>query len=142
MAGFERVRGIEREFLAADLALARLLAEWYRLERPERQGFTLTDTQLCRASLEGTYVLRIYAAFEETLRRILLLEGWSVPEDAGFREKCQCIGKRFRIDGALRTATESMAEHRNLLAQGRTLVPPEGIDVVASRCRRFLAACG
>jgi hypothetical protein len=67
----DRMGGVEREFRAAALAVGRLIADMLPDPTVLRGGYVVqADVRACRTGLENTYLVRMFAVFEEALREV------------------------------------------------------------------------
>src|SRR4051794_12565580 len=63
--------GVEREFRAAALAVGRLVSDMLPDPTILRGALVVqADVRACRAALENTYLVRMFAVFEEALRHV------------------------------------------------------------------------
>lgn len=66
---YDRIREAEGEYHAASLAVARLLIEAGKGQADMREkGLSHADIRRCQCNLEATYIVRVFAQFEATLR--------------------------------------------------------------------------
>lgn len=64
----ERIKGVESEYWIAELAIHRLRDDVRHDARLLRPGMRPRDVREAATNLEGTYVVRLFAAFEAGLR--------------------------------------------------------------------------
>ncbi len=70
---FERIKGVEDEFVVSRLALARLQEDVrFDPEPLHRTGKTQASLRDSRNNLEKTYVVRLFAEFEASVRQIYM----------------------------------------------------------------------
>ncbi|GAC1335116.1 MAG: hypothetical protein NVSMB14_02410 [Isosphaeraceae bacterium] len=66
----ERIKAVEREFLAARFAVERLSAAVVRDPRVLGSGPTPRDLESAVRNLDGTYLIRLFAEFEIGIRSL------------------------------------------------------------------------
>ena len=107
-----RIKGVEREYLAARYACDLLLAEVRRNPSALPAGFRVRDVNKMADGLEGTYLIRLFAAFEAGLRTF-----WSVVRDTvpPTRDLMNGIAAMRRVDDSVRDDAHTVREYRNSL---------------------------
>ena len=83
----QRLAKIRGEFEAARVAIDYLAEHWTRIDRELGSGnLDFFKVRQASANLEATYIIRLFSAFESTLREILPLRLPRVPDKRGAYE--------------------------------------------------------
>ena len=110
---FERIRD---ELECARSALTILLRDWHvhgtSLATSRGRNLTVTDFRRCLSNLELTYIVRLFAAFEGTLRDYWL-RGVGRKTEPGMKLLMEGIASRRRMDRTTLDNAHLIREFRN-----------------------------
>ena len=138
-AGFERLRRVEREYLAARAALSYAEREWASIRhRDEWSGRTLGQVAEALFRLEATYLIRLFAEFEAILR-----DYWPTVMTAPVPPRVETLvnrlGSRSRVPADVRTEVSAVQHYRNTLVhEGARRVPPRSFPEARRALNLFL----
>ncbi len=133
----ERIKAVVREFLVARRAadLFATAAERDPSELPT--GTKLRDAQAASANLEGTYLLRLFAAFESGLRSYWATIRTTKPP---VRDLLDSIAGDRKVPDELRDEVHEVREYRNALVhETDEEVEPVSLAEVRRRLCTFFA---
>jgi hypothetical protein len=109
-AWHERIRAVEREFLAASLAGARLRDEVRTDPSILPEEVKVRDVRVMTEHLEGTYLVRLFAAFEAGLRTYWETVRTTIPPS---RDLIDGIAAMRRVPDPDRDEVHAVREYRN-----------------------------
>lgn len=132
----ERIKAVERQHVAAQLATARLLDAGKRDPTILKGGVTYRDVLDASHALEGTYIIRLFAEFETGLRLF-----WDSVRDSNprTRDLLEGIAAMRSIPEEQRDNAHLVREYRNSLVHERE-EEGEAIPIATARgylCRFF-----
>lgn len=108
-----RIKSVEREYVAARLALERL--DQHTRDNPAvlRLDIRLRDVVTCSDGLEGTYLLRLFAEFEIALRHCLRAFKVKVPKNA--KQLINKVRNKILIPNDDADRVHAVRDYRNFL---------------------------
>lgn len=107
-------------------------------------GSLLHNAKEARASSEVTYLLKLFAEFENgmTLIGLELPSPISFSVTDGFGTKLERIGSQVSLPSAIRSKVDAdLRAFRNDLMHGRSLIPRVGFDESLDLMKEFLRWC-
>jgi hypothetical protein len=118
-----RLKAVEREFTAASTSVTDLLRR--AMLDPEvirTTGVSLADLRACRDNLERTYLVRLFAVFEEALREVrrILYRKEGAIQTYSLIQQC---ASRQRIPSDEIRSVHDVRELRNAIIHGGDSVP-------------------
>ncbi len=131
----DRIKGVEREFLTARVAIDRLIAT-VRIEPAVLEPNQGRDLQHADERLEHTYLIRLFAEFEPTLRSFFEARRTSVPKT---RDLIDSISAMRNIPLELTVSVHAVREFRNSLVHEQDDVDPVTIALARGRLCRYLS---
>ena len=138
VAWLQRIRGVEREHLAAQLAAAQLLSRAAHDSSILGSLLKYKDVRVMAARLEGTYIVRLFAEFETGLRLF-----WPTARNADppgrTVDLIDGLAATRRIPAQVRTNAHGVREFRNALVHEREIAvdPIPLAEARAHVCRFF-----
>src|SRR4051812_41535480 len=111
-----RIKAVDRQFAAAQLATSRLLEEGRRDPTVLRGGVQHRDVGNAAKDLEGTYIIRLFAEFESGLRQYWETIATTHPRT---KDLLDSLVARCRIGNDLRDNAHRVREYRNSLVHER-----------------------
>lgn len=129
----ERIKAIEREFLAMRFAASRLVSD-VQTGLAKLPGIEARDLHQASAMLEGTYLIRLFAEFETGLRSYWRVTRKKDPP-ARTRDLIDAIGAKRRVATQRILAAHEVREYRNALVHERQ---DSAIAVELANARRQL----
>ena len=133
----ERIKAVEREHLAARQAVDDFLAGLRSGTATMPPNTKLRDADTMSDNLEGTYLIRLFAAFESGLRSY-----WATIKDSSPRttDLIDSIAARRSIPDDTRDAVHAVREYRNsLVHENDDETKPVPIDISRGRLCTFFA---
>ncbi len=133
----DRIKAVEREFVAARKAADWLLDSLTRIRvvlPPEAQ---IRDAMTMSENLEGTYIIRLFAAFEAGLRSY-----WSTLRvtDPPSRDLIDAIAARRSIPDESKESVHEVREYRNgLVHEGEGPAESVTLSAAARRLQRYFS---
>lgn len=140
-AAFSRLERIEREFRAAQLGLARLESDAARDSRvTAERGLAPSEVRMARERLEQTYVVRMFAEFEATLRR-LTRRLWPPAGlgRRGIKTIMDRLAARLYIVNDVLADAHSVRKFRNQIVHNAELTAELPLATCRSRLARFVS---
>jgi hypothetical protein len=132
-----RIKAVDREYAAVQLATSRLLAEGRRDPTVLEGGVQHRDVVSASRALQGTYVIRLFAEFETGLRQYWETVSNTHPRT---RDLLDGLAARCRIGDDQRDNAHLVREYRNSLVHERGDEDVEPIPIATARghlCRFF-----
>jgi hypothetical protein len=131
-AWLDRIRSVEREFMAVSFGAQRLLAHAQQDPTILRRGPELRDIRQAVSLIEGTYIIRLFAEFETGLRSFLAAVRGR-PVRARVEHLIDSVAVKRRIPYDMITNTHAARDYRNALVHEREQpVSPITIQTVRS----------
>lgn len=108
-----RIKAVEREYVVARFAAEHL--DQQARDNPEilRRTVRLRDIRMLTDRLEGTYILRVFAEFEQGLRKFLRDFGIKIPNKA--EQLINKVRDRTHIPNKVSDAVHEVRRYRNTL---------------------------
>lgn len=106
----ERIKAVAREFLVAREAVGRFIVVLERDPTELPTGTKMSDAHAASVNLEGTYLLRLFAAFESGLRSYWTSIRTTKPP---VRDLVDSIAGDRRVSDELRDEVHEVREYRN-----------------------------
>lgn len=116
----------------------------YRIANGGLTGSLLNNVKEARASSEVSYLLRLFAVFENglTLIGLDLHQPISFADTDGLGAKLERIGSQASLPTAFRHKVDAdLRAFRNELMHGRSLIPRVGFDESLDLMKEFLRWC-
>ena len=106
---------VKSELEVAQAAVDYLERTWARLrEEPEFRNIEFPQVRLASASLEATYIVRLFSVFEGILREALPIRILSSPDRRNVYDSINRAASRWRISAAVRDEVHQVRAFRNL----------------------------
>jgi len=135
----QRIKAVEREFSVVQLSIERLLLQSEQDPRQLPPTWRLRDVRMTSEKLEGTYVIRLFAEFETTLRSCWTTTRGTEPPGRA-RDLLDGTAANRKIPFDTLSEAHSVREFRNHLVHERD-EPGTIISIQAARRRicRYLS---
>lgn len=141
---FQTQRALDRlKRVQLDLHSVQSSMDW-QIANGSPTGSLLHSAKEARASSEVTYLLRLFAAFENGLKLIgpELLPPISFTGKDGLGVKVERIGSQVSLPSAIRSKVDAdLRAFRNELMHGRSHILPFGFDESLDLMKAFLRWC-
>jgi hypothetical protein len=135
----DRVKAVEREYRAVRLAADRLRHDVDHAATALRNDLRVRDLRAASDRLEGTYVIRLFAEFEASLRSLWRASRKKEPPSRT-RDLLDGIGAQHRISNDLIADAHQVRRYRNELVHiGEAIAAVIAIATVRSRLCRYLS---
>lgn len=132
-----RIAGVELEFVAARAAADALICGLERGDIARPRNPDAWDVPGMSANLEGTYLIRLFAAFEAGLRSYWGVVRGTEPQA---RDLIEAVGAKRSVPPADREAVHNVREYRNSLIHERSQEPePLTMADARGRLQRYFA---
>jgi hypothetical protein len=133
----ERIKAVWREYLVARRAVDDFVAAPERSQSALPPNTKLRDAQAMNGNLEGTYLIRLFAAFESGLRSYYATLKVTTPPAADLIDS---IAARRNVPDDLREEVHGVREYRNsLVHEGNEAVEAVELGEARSRLCTFFA---
>jgi hypothetical protein len=133
----ERIKAVWREYLVARAAVELFMTALERDATELPVNTKVRDAQAMSDNLEGTYLIRLFAAFESGLRSYYATIRDTEPPT---KDLIDTISARRQIPDDLRDEVHEVREYRNALVhEDGEEIEPIPIDQVRSRICTFFA---
>lgn len=130
-----RIKDVELEFVAARLAVDALIAALDRGTVTLPAGAKVRDVRRMSENLEGTFFIRLFAAFESGLRSYWETVRDTVPPS---RDVIDAIAARRRIDDGTRLLVHTVRGYRNsLVHEGEEASDPIPLATARGHLQQF-----
>jgi len=134
-----RIKAVEREYLASRFAADRLLDQVREDPTTLARELQIRDLQDASDRLEGTYIIRLFAEFETSLRAF-----WSAsrkkPPPSRTRDLMDGVAAKRRVPNDWIADAHAVRDYRNLLVhEGEEEPTPIPIDNARGNLCRFLS---
>lgn len=133
----ERIKAVEREFLAARKAVDEFITALERGTAALPPNTKVRDVYTMSDNLEGTYLIRIFAAFESGLRNY-----WATIKDTipPARDLIESIAGRRGVPDELRDEVHEVRRYRNsLVHEGDEEMSPIALGMARGRLCTYVA---
>lgn len=133
----ERIKAVGREFASARKAVDDLLAAMGRgtVKLPAR--VKVRDVRSMSENLEGTYVVRLFAAFEAGLRSYWTTQRKTEPPA---KNLIDAVAARRFVADETRNAVHSVRDYRNsLVHESDAAADPVELDLASGNLQEFFA---
>jgi hypothetical protein len=132
-----RIKAVEREFLVARKAIDEFIAAVDQGESSLPANTKVNDADAMLANLEGTYLIRLYAAFEAGLRSYYASIREKSPQTT---DLINSVAARRQIPDDLRDKVHEVREYRNnLVHEGDEDISAVAIGNARSRLCTFFS---
>jgi hypothetical protein len=133
----ERIKAVEREYIAARKAVDDFLVSMNRGTAAPPPGTKVRDVHAMSENLEGTYLIRLFAAFESGLRSYWATIRKTKP---AVRHLIDTIATVRGVPDDLKDEVHEVREYRNrLVHESDDEAVPVAIDVARSRLCTYFA---
>ncbi len=127
-----RIKSIEKEFLAIQVAMKKFMRDLENAAAQLPPLLQRSDFHQALERLEGTYIIRLFAEFEATLRSLWAKTKSTVPPT---RSLLEAVSAKCRIDVEVLRDAQAVREYRNGLVHDRS---SKGNELAISRARANL----
>lgn len=133
----DRIRAVEREYLVARQAVGEFIAVLDRDPDKLPPNTKVRDANAMRDNLEGTYLVRLYAAFESGLRSYYATLKETTPPAI---DLINAIATRRKVPDDVRDEVHEVRKYRNsLVHEGEESIEAVGIGAARGRLCTFFA---
>jgi hypothetical protein len=133
----ERIKAVWREYLVASQAVDDFTAALEQSQSTLPPNTKVRDATAMADNLEGTYLIRLFAAFESGLRSYYTTLKETTPPSTDLIDS---IAARRNVPDDLRDEVHQVREYRNnLVHEGDDEIEAVAIDVARSRLCTFFA---